>query len=345
MSFVILTGAYVNFGDFLIKDRAIKLLRKFHPNTKLVEHKRDNNLSPILKICNSAKAIILCGGPGYWQNIYPNIFPLTKNLDDIKVPVIPFGFGWRAGGFGDIKYEKTFSFAPSSMKLLHKIHDNIKYSSCREVIIQRILKRHGFNNVLMTGCPVWYDLDKLDAKFQPMENPARIVFSLPGNRDESFKPQIKAIYDIIGKAFPKAEIICAVHRDLKHRKAFINSLFGAGVRHIEGGLQKGLELYESCDLHIGYRVHGHLLALSMRKPSILLEIDGRGRGTNESLGMQGIWAIKRGKKGNVANSTAPEELAALIKREKESKFASYIGLEKTFEKHYNTMKKFLESLL
>jgi polysaccharide pyruvyl transferase WcaK-like protein len=45
-----------------------------------------------------------------------------------------------------------------------------------------------------------------------------------------------------------------------------------------------LKLYGQVDLHVGYRVHAHLCALSRRRPSLLIAEDGRGRGQAVTLG-------------------------------------------------------------
>ena len=47
----------------------------------------------------------------------------------------------------------------------------------------------------------------------------------------------------------------------------------------------GFDIYNDCDLHIGFRVHAHIYNLSMRNISILIEEDGRGAGVNEALGL------------------------------------------------------------
>ena len=54
----------------------------------------------------------------------------------------------------------------------------------------------------------------------------------------------------------------------------------------------GMEQYEKCDLHIGFRVHAHICNLSIRNRSILIEEDSRGSGVNEALGLKGIKAYK-----------------------------------------------------
>ncbi|EAO7496473.1 hypothetical protein AKL48_25425, partial [Salmonella enterica] len=92
--YTLLYGAKKNVGDFLILDRAIKLLKEHKPSEELHLVKRWLPIDEHLEVINKSKAIILCGGPAYQKDFYPGIYPLTKNLIDIKVPIVPFGLGW-----------------------------------------------------------------------------------------------------------------------------------------------------------------------------------------------------------------------------------------------------------
>jgi hypothetical protein len=53
-----------------------------------------------------------------------------------------------------------------------------------------------------------------------------------------------------------------------------------------------IDLYANCLLHIGFRVHSHLLCTSLRRPSILLAEDSRGFGAGRLLGGWVIPAIE-----------------------------------------------------
>ena len=54
---------------------------------------------------------------------------------------------------------------------------------------------------------------------------------------------------------------------------------------------KAVMAYEGSDMHIGFRVHGHLWTLSQRRPSFLLNEDARGRAAQEALGLQSFDAV------------------------------------------------------
>jgi len=287
---VILTGAIKNVGDYLIGSRARKLLRKF-VDEEIVELNRFNNLDEHLDVINSARAVFLCGGPAYAKNVYPGIYPLVSNLDDIKVPIIPFGLGWSGKPFG--KPEK-FCFSQSGQQFLDKIHSNIDTSSCRDEITESILNRLGYTNVTMTGCPVWYDLDSIGLPLS--KNPIKkIVFTTPAK--PSLIRQNHRLMKALKKQFPDAELICSFHRGIKpdrytsyKKGAFYTGMavsaksLGFRVVDVSYGVDQ-IDFYKECDLHVGYRVHAHLDFLSRRKPTVLINEDGRGQGMAKTLGL------------------------------------------------------------
>jgi polysaccharide pyruvyl transferase WcaK-like protein len=132
-----------------------------------------------------------------------------------------------------------------------------------------------------------------------------------------------------------------------------------------------IEFYRKCDLHVGYRVHGHIYFLSMRKPSFLLQEDGRGLGLSKSLGLPDVPA--RGHKisesiyqlaslptrvSNVLDRVlsnivihpsvlrdAVETLLKNIRREHTSGFPRFRNLSKLIDGHYYPiMSEFLKTL-
>ena len=54
-----------------------------------------------------------------------------------------------------------------------------------------------------------------------------------------------------------------------------------------------MELYRDCDLHVGFRVHAHIFFLSIRKPTFLLQVDGRGRALSETLGLPDVPLVSK----------------------------------------------------
>jgi hypothetical protein len=126
--------------------------------------------------------------------------------------------------------------------------------------------------------------------------PRRIVFS-PGVefvRARPFERQMKDIIARCRRAFPAADFVVALHHgkgqvgsamNIAHH-GFIAWLSGQGIRHedISGSAERMMALYRSADLHVGYRVHAHILMASEGRPSILIAEDGRGQALRDVLG-------------------------------------------------------------
>ncbi len=286
---VILTGAIKNTGDFLIADRAKKLIN-FHLGEDILEINRFNDLTGYLDIINDSSALFLCGGPAYSPDIFDRIYHISPIYDKINVPIIPFGLGWYGKPFPE--YQK-FEFTAKSLNLLNEIHKKIPFSSCRDNITLSILKDHQIGNVIMTGCPVWYDLDYLSVETNISHEIRKVVITTPASQKYlgSTLKLIRAIREI----FSKAEIFLSFHRGILpglhtpprrglsySLEALYGLIQGMNIRDTSGNLSK-IDFYKDCDLHIGYRVHAHLYFLSQRKPSILLNEDGRGYAMSKTL--------------------------------------------------------------
>jgi len=302
--YIALTGRKKNIGDFLITDRALKILKHFKPNDDFIVIPHWKTLDDKLDLVNNSKGIIILGGPGYQENMYPGVYKLCSNLDDIKVPIYPMGMGWK--GFpGDAFTVKCYKFTDSSLKLLSKISSSVKYLSTRDHQTKLVLENAGIDNVLMSGCPVWYDLDSLnkDKRFLKIK---KIVFT-PA-QDTKYKNQSVETMEILKEKYPNAIIYCSFHRgvgvvdeftpkyDAKNTEFLSREAkrIGLEVVDVSYDLDK-IDFYDECDFHVGYRVHAHIYFISKRMRSILIHEDGRGNGVSDALGTPGVNAYQRTK--------------------------------------------------
>jgi Polysaccharide pyruvyl transferase len=334
---VTLTGAFRNAGDYLIGHRGRALLRKY-VDEEIVDINRLAISSADYKILNQAKAIILCGGPAYQSQIFPKIYPLE--MDQIETRIVPMGLGWK--GALNQKPE-DFQFPAEAQSFIRQIHSNINHSSVRDNITLEILNSMGIRNVSMTGCPAWYDLESMSKDYHFDSNPKRIVFSLPA------KPQADTfgIVEWISKQFPRADKVFALHhgwrpsksvkgnemRNWHLRVAGFGLLRGWRTASIADGLDKMLDLYGKSDLHVGFRVHAHLLSLSQRKASLLIAEDSRGVGQVEALGGSAV----------LAGAGAQASIDALTEHF-DSKGAAVAQSVKTMNATFPKMQAFLESI-
>lgn len=338
--YLLLYGAKRNAGDYLIFERAKALLRNFKPASEFIEYPRWQILDPILDTVNRAKGVILCGGPGYRADFYPGIFPLASDLSAIDSPIIPFSLGASE----PVTTDELVDFTSESQTAIQRIHERIAYSSVRDVITERIVQNTGVKNVLMTGDPAWYYLPKVMEDFTPPKDIKRIVISNPAR--SSLFPQAVQLLRFIKQRFPKAERYLVFHRGLlpgKHAplRSVPFDLSLAAMGYVNGYKvvdasysTDNIAFYQDCDLHIGYRVHGHLYFLSHRKPSILLQEDIRGKGQSRTMGTPDIPAD---------NKDALQELEETLEHYLDTKFEPIANAISVMKKQFVVMKEFLHS--
>ncbi len=154
----------------------------------------------------------------------------------------------------------------------------------------------------MTGCAAWYDLSYIGKNSLKEGAVEHIGVSEPA-RVQNYESYLDLIKYLQSK-FPKAKITAVFHRGMSADKYTSNKQgkkleelskkigeLGVEIRDISYGAE-GFTIYDSFDLHIGYRVHAHIYNLSHRRKSILIEEDSRGAGVNNALGLNEIRAYE-----------------------------------------------------
>lgn len=339
---VLLSGQIKNIGDFLITDRAKKLFEEF-VDKDIVILDRTKKLDDHLETINKSKMVVLCGGPAYAPDIYKGIYPLVDDLSKIKVPIIPFGLGWCGR---PVNNPMAFKFNQESAEFLKGVHNSIESSSCRDVVTESILNNNGLNNVTMTGCPVWYDLESIGKDIKERDF-NKIVFTTPASLRHIW--QNTKLLSLTKKIFPESEIIVTFHRGILPDRytslkvatgyvlmSFLTKLVSPKIKikDVAYDLEK-IDFYSDCDFHIGYRVHAHLYFLSKRLPSILINEDGRGVGMTESLEMEVL---------NYSDKNLFSKVESLLKKYKNKDFKDFHNVKRILDTKFVTMKGFLIGL-
>lgn len=372
--FITLTGAKKNIGDFLITYRCERLLEKFQPDVELVKLPHWQQLDKYLDLINNSKGIIIFGGPGYQKNMYPGVYKLTRNLDDIKVPIIPLGLGWK-GIPGDFETLQNYRFNDTSLKLLTKMVQNKRQISCRDYYTAQALRNNGIEAVSMTGCPVWYNLSYIGEEMTQTSNIKKIVYT-PAQMKE-FASQSIDIMKVLKELFPKAEIYCSFHRgigtkdeftpdwDVENTQVLAKKATELGLIAVDTAFDLSkIDFYEECDLHVGYRVHAHINFLSMRKPSLLIHEDGRGCGVSEALNINGVDAFERKRSSTPFDRTpkvrgvlrklsptigikndCADEVKFQLQSDILNNFIRYVGVNKVIDANFLVMKNYISHLI
>lgn len=303
--YILLAGGLNNAGDYLIEHRGVQLLSRLRPDRQLkVLNGWESFSEQTLALINDSRALILLGGPGLQYEMYGQIYPLTEDLDRIKVPVLMMGIGWNSytGSWVDSRHYKI---PGKSMRLLEKIRDSGLMSSVRDYHTLNALQHMGFDNYVMTGCQVLYPEEFVGRPLCVSDEIKRISFS-PGVsfvRDRRMEAQMQSLVRGLIDRFGVAQVTAVFHHSFDPEKlgrayGDAESLFAQAHRRfaawldeqgvlkldISGGMQAMLDHYAQCDLHVGYRVHAHLLRIGTNQPSILIGEDGRGLGQQGFLG-------------------------------------------------------------
>jgi hypothetical protein len=206
------------------------------------------------------------------------------------------------------------------------------------------LHRAGFSNVLTTGCPAWYDLPSVDRDFVPPRRIGRIVLTAPARVSNLLNAA--RLVQFVRRRFPRAEGFLCFHRGIipdrnsRGREAVVNLSLAAvgraaGFKIVDAAYStRALQLYSVCDLHIGYRVHAHIAFLSLRKPSVLIQEDGRGEGQSATLGTRDVPPY---------HAAQLSVLARILDEHEQTNFEAFGAVTERMRRQFLIMSDFLAS--
>jgi len=324
MKYLILKRAFKNFGDYLIFERAINILKKEMNNFEYELF--DGSKSIPDAMVNKYDAFIIPGGPGITKKAYPKVYPLNKNIFKQNKPIYFIGGG------------SNVYFLNEKYILDKKTKDFLLYCNkfspigCRDVYTVNLLQENGIT-ATMNGCPAWYDYDFFGKRIEDDYKIKKIMLSVPGK--EMFFDQF---IDLVGKfvEFQKFEIHISFNHGIEIEvfKKLYNKISSMNVisHDMSGGTSKSY-IYDEMDLHVGYRVHTNIYFLSHRKPSILIAEDSRGKGLLDTF--NGVGVI-----GYDYNSRFKYKLNNILKkilRNNKMKISSYRNINEYIKSEINLL--------
>lgn len=301
MKLIMLSGAYKNAGDFLIERRCGELLRYVYPGCEITRLSRQKDLTDLLPEINDADAVVITGGPALLPSVYPTVIPLVSDLRDIKPPLFAMALGIYA--MGDKSALVNYKFNEPTQRLWRRIEDDGFIVGCRDVNSANVMNRNGFLSI-MTGCAAWYDLENVESVLlKSVERYEKILVSDPAST-QNYDTALNLL-KYLRKKFPEAKVTFAFHRGTsadeytplktgEKLKEFADAITKMDFEYKDISYSAdGFNLYDDCDLHIGFRVHAHIYTLSKRRKSILISEDLRGEGFDQTVGLPHINAKKR----------------------------------------------------
>jgi|AntRauTorckE6833_2_1112554.scaffolds.fasta_scaffold21676_2 hypothetical protein len=333
-----------NVGDKLITESLKSIIIDIYKRNYeiyFLEYFRKDKLDTQISLINRTNGIILCAFP-IRSNMYGEIYGLVGNLNNLSVKFIPIGSGecTRPGYKNNIISKK---YETKDLDFIKYIQRNSNYGiGCRDNLVMKQLIRNNIKKVTMVGDCAWYDIKSIGKPLNFNKEIKRIVFTEP--HSPVFLEQTKHIILTIQKMFPDAEKIYSLHSSdnyLTKQYEEIAKNNGFIIKKCSHEIDK-LDYYKECDLHIGYRVHGYISFLRIRKPAILIMEDGRGVGQGDVLKTGCINAFEEGHDDVVADMNLPEKLIKMINYHRETDFKDYNTTLNFIDKNYLVMRDFIK---
>lgn len=281
-TYLLLHRAIRNAGDFLIFERARRLIATFRPDAELLVARAWEPLAGQLApgAIGSSRAIVVCGGPGY-ANGMAGRYPLGTAGDDPPLVLLALGSNVLPGT--DTQLAAT-TFDAETRAFLAGVTARFPFLGARDSLTAGLLEANGSTGVLMTGDPAWYDLDRIDAPLVVPDAIRSLALTPPAN-PAYFRQAIELFEAVVADHRPE-RVTVVHHRGVQLPFARLAARHGWASTDITGGLA-GFATFDEHDVHVGYRVHAHLYATSRARVSYLVAEDSRGTGVHRSLGALG----------------------------------------------------------
>lgn len=273
---IVIVGTYPengskNIGDQLITDSLKSLISDNYPEAEFdVVWREDNWLNVRDKVLKADHVFFAC--LAMRPNMHSTEYPFLRHVVDSGVPFSVVSAGTSLPV--DLDCDIYAGFSDESIALLREVDDKAVVFTTRGLLTQEFCRRIGLKNAVFSGDIAFYD-PKLDGHiFETGREISRIIVSDP-HRAKAYIRPLSSLISGLRRYFPEAEIVAAQHGVSEHFERFCaeNSV---RLEKIYLDKDNGLDLYSQADLHVGFRVHGHVSALKRRKYSYLLEQDGRG---------------------------------------------------------------------
>lgn len=283
MEIVMLTGAYNNAGDHLHRFASMQVVQHWANKngineTHIVEIDRKNCRQPEVEVTlNQADLILIPGGPTLRPNLIPEIVDLPKK------------FFWKTAIFGGgIKHIGNSNWSKNSLEFFKQsLPCSVRDPQSLDALPSDAKKR-----AWLTGCPV------SSAVFSTIPSqPSAINIAVSDGQRYAHNRTSEFISDYVSTHLETAQLV--EHSVLSGDSAKESIQIGAD-------LDKMISVYADAKRHVGFRLHAHLLRLSLNLPSLLLIEDARGLSVSEFVGGNSINLVPYIKLGKYLQYLSPQ---------------------------------------
>lgn len=348
-----------NIGDQLITSCLKKLIANYIPDAEFnIIWRADswNNVKDIVLAADHIFFACLAIRPYMHRKEYPYLDKIVNS--GIQFSVIAAGT--------DLAVERDMEiysgFSKESISLLHDLNNSASVFTTRGGLSQEFCRRIGLDKARFSGDIAFYDKEYAEEIFEKNKKIRKIVISDP-HRATAYIKAMGILVDELKGVFPDAKILVAQHGISKEIEDFCKSRNIETIKIYENRYT-GLDIYDQADLHVGFRVHGHVSALTRKKYSYLLEQDGRGCDYGLAIEKKislpcystekPLLNLKNFVKfiinrplavKHIVSASPSYQIIALIRRDFENGFEKFLGLEKQIEKFNEASEDAIQAIL
>ena len=259
-----------NIGDKLIEQCCSNAIRSVDPKADISAIWRASSWNDVKDVIHSSDRIVFA-----CLAIRKNILSVYPYLENILNASIPFSV-LSAGTALPIEAANLFSkgFTANDLDILKRTAYAAQTFTTRGVLSQAFCEKNGLHEAKLSGDIAFFDNRYDELKFAKTKSIANIAISDP-HYSQFYESAFEELVNSLKNFFPNANIDCLLHGKNSTIKTLCDKL-ELKCHAIYQQPNTGLNIYDNYDLHVGFRIHGHVSALKRRIPSYLLEQDGRG---------------------------------------------------------------------
>lgn len=265
MKFALLTSAINgdNSGDSIIESAVRRLLLA----NEIVQFPLTTPLTNVdFESINTCDALIICG-----TNLYQHVFACNLTpyvIDQIKIPIIPFGIGSSAAIGAIPKMDQDGIVA------VQAIHRKCVVSSVRDEASLRFLHSIGVKNVILSGCPVLFH-----GLSCPDFTPSGTGYTLtPRARllhiDNEWNARQLETLGVVCKRYNPSLVLQSPY-DIPIAEMLAEKYGVEIVMDENWQAEQYIRKAREQEINIGFRLHFAMLSISYGKPSFLISHDSR----------------------------------------------------------------------
>lgn len=320
-----------NVGDHLITHSVLQMLKSRLPDFRPEIVFREKPLDGFTK---KTRHNVIAPGFSLSNGTYPALFPLFAELERME-NFFPVGCSFQNIKIGRDAFFET-GYDAATIDFLRKINERHGAFPCRDMLIVERLRHFGFE-AFYCGDMALFEEGMIGSEFTPPRRVETVAITL--QHHVQYLEQSVQLMKSIRANFPEVRRFVSLHskpgamyKTLETRAKQL----GCEILHLYGDVEN-LDRYASIDLHVGYRLHGHIHFLRKRKPSILLVEDARSWGFAHTPGTDvGCFDAFDAGAGE-PNEFAPEKAVSFLSEQISCDFEGYRPVFEFIDRTYQSV--------